>query len=68
MHDYVVGERLVDFHRLIGDLGVILTMIFMTVGWTANIVKIFLADTYGEIIWRITSAIIFPIGAFYGYL
>jgi len=54
--------------ELIGYLAVVLTMVFMTVGWTANLVKILLADNSGEVLWRILSALIFPIGAFYGYL
>jgi len=57
-----------DIKELLAYLAVTLTIIFMTVGWTANIVKIFLADTAGEVLWRIMAALIFPIGAFYGYL
>ena len=51
--------------ELIGELSVLMTAIFLTVGWIANIVKIFNGD---EVVVRIISALIFPIGAFYGFI
>jgi len=52
----------------IGYLSVLLTVVFMSVGWIANLVKIFYSDTWAEVLWRIMAALIFPIGAFYGYI
>jgi len=53
---------------LIVDMSLVLGHVFMAVGWTANLVKIFLTVDFAERIWRLLAAIIFPIGSIYGYL
>jgi hypothetical protein len=63
-----IKKAINDLPETIGYLAVLLTVIFMSVGWCANIVKIFYAVTWAEIMFRVMAALIFPIGAFYGYV